>query len=74
MEKPGVAGMDGAGRMERGSEQCWEGVDGMILERKDWDGFQETLEGWGLDLNGQLWRPWLGDLAGDREGTLKTVF
>lgn len=41
----GVVGMDGAERMERGSEQCWEEVDWMILERKVWDGLQETQQG-----------------------------
>lgn len=33
----------------------------MILERKDSDVLQETQEGKGLDLNGQLWRLWLGE-------------
>lgn len=36
--------MEWAGRMERGGKQYWEEVDWMILERKDWDGLQETGE------------------------------
>lgn len=44
--KPGAIGMEWAGRMERGGKQYWEEVDWMILERKDWDGLQETGEGW----------------------------
>lgn len=47
--------------MEWGSEQGWEEVHWMILERKDSDVLQETQEGQGLDLNGQLWRLWLGE-------------
>ena len=38
--------MEWAGRMERGSKQYWEEVDWMILERKGWDGLQETGGGW----------------------------
>lgn len=41
----GIVGMDEAERMEKGSKQCWEEVDWMILERKDLDGLQETEEG-----------------------------
>lgn len=59
--KPGVAGADGAGRMEWGGEQGWEEVGWMILERKDSYVLQETQEGEGLYLNGQLWRLWLGE-------------
>lgn len=40
--------MDGAGRMEWGSEQGWEEVHWMILERKDSDVLQEKqgVRGW----------------------------
>lgn len=52
--------------MERGGKQYWEEVDWMILERKDWDGLKRQGRGLGVDLNGQLWRLWLGGFAGDR--------
>lgn len=52
--KPGVVDMDRAGRMEWGSGQGWEEVHWMILERRNSGVLQETQEGKGLDLNGQL--------------------
>lgn len=37
----------GVGREDGGgSKQYWEEVDWMILERKGWDGLQETGGGW----------------------------